>query len=98
MIARDPGTVGHSPIGLEESAALVLAEDLAHRATDLADRCVGRERVADGVEQVALTFSDLTQLCELRVDSSLVAVLLELLEPLELALLGLGVDLEDVDV
>ena len=39
---------------LEERPALVLAEDLAHRSADLADRGVGGERFPDGVEQVAL--------------------------------------------
>ena len=43
---------------LEERPALVLAEDVAHRVADLADRGVGGERVADRVEQVAVAAGD----------------------------------------
>ena len=38
---------------LEEGAAAVFAEDVAHRAADLADRGFGGERGADRVQQVA---------------------------------------------
>ena len=83
---------------LEEGAALVFAEDVAHRAADLADRGVGGERGADRVQEVALAAGDVAQRLQLGLDRGLVAVLLEGLEPRQLALLGLGVDLEDVDV
>src|SRR3954454_13120731 len=93
-----------APIGaaihqsLEEGAALVFAEDLAHRAADLADRGVGGEGGADRAEEVAVAAGDVAEGIELGLDLGLIAVLLEGLEAGELALLGLGVDLEDVDV
>src|SRR3954454_3160519 len=43
---------------LEEGAALVFAEDLAHGAADLADRGVGFEGGADRVQEVALAAGD----------------------------------------
>ena len=46
---------------LEERAALVLAEHVAHRVADLADRGVGGERLADRVQQVAVAAGDLAQ-------------------------------------
>ena len=48
-------------VGLEEGAALVFAEDVAHRAADLADRGVGGERGADRVQEVALAAGDVAQ-------------------------------------
>src|SRR3954449_11320340 len=83
---------------LEEGAALVFAEDLAHRAADLADRGFGGEGGADRVEQVAVAAGYVAQGLELGLDGRLVAGLLEGLEPGQLALLCLGVDAEDVDV
>src|SRR3954454_18681373 len=83
---------------LEKSTALVFAEDLAHGAADLADRGVGFEGDTDRVEEVALAAGDVAQGVELGLDLALVAVLLEGLEAGQLAPLGLGVDLEDVDV
>src|SRR5919205_1381592 len=77
------------PTPLEERAALVFAEDLAHRAADLADRGVGFERGADRVEEVAVAAGDVAQGLELGLDLGLIAVLLEGLEAGELALLGL---------
>src|ERR1700753_2535685 len=83
---------------LEEGAALVFAEDVAHRAADLAQRGVGGERLADRVQQVAVAAGDVAQALQLRLDRGLIAALLEGLQARELALLGLRIDLEDVDV
>src|SRR5665811_2622828 len=83
---------------LEEGAALVLAEDVAHRAAGLAERGSACEGGADRGEQVALAAGDVAQGLQLLLDRGLVAVRLELLQAGELALLGLGVDAEDVDV
>src|ERR1700754_1428728 len=83
---------------LEEGAALVFAEDVAHRAADLADRGVGGEGGADRVEEVAVAAGDLAEGLQFGVDRRLVAVLLEGLEARQLALLGLRIDLEDVHV
>src|SRR5687768_12400391 len=85
-------------LSLEEGAALVLAEYVAHRVADLADRGVGCERVADRQQQVALAAGDLAHCLQARIDPRLVAVGLELRQPLLLAPLRFGVDAEDVDV
>src|ERR1041384_5784262 len=78
-----PIPTGQAP--LEERAALVFAEDVAHRAADLADRGVGGERGTDRVQEVALAVSDGPQLVELLPDRGLVAALLESLQPRQLA-------------
>ena len=84
---------------LEERAALVLAEDVAHRVADLADRGAVAQRVLDRVEQVAVAARDLAQRLEARSSTSFgVAVGLERGQALELAALGLRVDAQDVDV
>ena len=72
---------------LEEGAALVFAEHVAHRAADLADRGVGGEGGADRVQEVAVAAGDVLERLQLGLDARLVAVLLESLEPGELALL-----------
>src|SRR5215216_5205864 len=77
---------------LEKRTALVFAEYVAHRVAHLADRGIGRERVADRVEQVAVTLGYLLQRLELRVDAGLVAIGLELRQAFLLARLGLGID------
>src|SRR6187549_4188955 len=84
--------------GLEERPAAVLAEDVAHRAADLADRGAGGERGADRVQQVALAAGDVAQLVEALLDAGLIAGFLEGPQAGELSPLGLGVDAEDVDV
>src|SRR5215211_9334716 len=83
---------------LEERAAAVLAEDVSHRVADLADRAAGAERLLDRREEVGVAASGLAQLLELGVHGLLIAVCLPLSEAIELSLLGLRVDLEDVDV
>src|SRR5207342_1566194 len=62
------------------------------------DRAAGPERLLDRRQQVALTAGDVAQCLEARVELGLVAGLLELRKTGELALLGLGIDLEDVHV
>ncbi len=53
------------PRRLEERPAAVFAEDVAHRAADLADRGVGCEGGADRVQQVAVAAGDVAQRLEL---------------------------------
>ena len=84
---------------LEERAALVLAEDVAHRAADLADRGVGGERGADRVQQVAVAAGDLAQLLEPgRRPPPGRGPSLNVFRRSSWRSLGLGVDAEDVDV
>ena len=76
---------------------LVLAEDVAHRAADLADRARGPCSAARiGGQQVLVAAGGLAQLLEALVDQLLVAVRLERLQALDLRALGLGVDAQDV--
>ena len=77
---------------LEERAALVLAEDVAHRAAHLADRGARAQRVLDRVQQVALALGDLAKLLEPGVDRPWSRSALNSRQPLDLAPLGLRVD------
>src|SRR5215204_3225783 len=83
---------------LEERPAAVLAEDVSHCVADLADRAADAERLLDWRQQVGVAAGDVAQLLQPLVDLALIAVLLPLREARELALLGLRIDLEDVDV
>src|SRR5438552_2441708 len=77
---------------------LVLAELLAHHAADLAQRGVVAERVPERIEQVPVAAADLAELLEAPAHKLLVPVLFEALEAGDLVVLGLGIDLEDVDL
>src|SRR4051812_14440049 len=78
ILFRERASSNPRPVGLEERAAAVFAEDVAHRVADLADRAACAERLLDRVEQVALAAGDIAQLLELRVHGGLVAVRLPL--------------------
>src|SRR5829696_5592488 len=77
---------------------VVLAEHLAHDAADLADRGLLGQGVADRVEQVPVGLGGLAELAELGLQLLVVAVRLELLQPVDLLLLRLRVDAQDLDV
>ena len=76
----------------------VLAELVAHHAADLADRGPRLERRADRCIRLPSPCAVVREVLEPRVDLRLVAVGLELLQPLDLLVLGLRVDAEDLDV
>src|SRR5215211_1308016 len=84
--------------GLEEGAALVLAEHVAHRAAGLTDRGAVAQRVLERIEEVAVASGYPPKVLQAALDHLGVPAVLEPLEPLELALLGLRVDLQDLDV
>src|SRR4051795_6680466 len=93
---------GRRPVGATRAAwkrldvRLVLAEDVAHRPTDLAHRARVLQRLADVGHEVVGAAGDLAQLLQAPVGQRLVAIGLERLQPLDLGALGLGIDAEDV--
>src|SRR3954447_21433720 len=92
------GVYGQVSTALEERAAAVLAEDVAHRVADLADRAAGAQRFLDRGQQIAVAARHVTEGLQALIELALVAPLLPLLQPRELALLRFRVDLEGVDV
>src|SRR3954454_378228 len=101
--ARNRGSyAGRRPGGAIRAAwkrldvRLVLAEDVAHRPTDLAHRARVLQRLADAGHEVVGAAGDLAQLLQAPVGQRLVAIGLERLQPLDLGAFGLGIDTEDV--
>src|SRR5687768_7960040 len=95
---RSPPSRGRRRRRRRSLRLLVFAELVAHDAADLADRRALLERGADRFEQVARALRDLSQLLEPRRDLLLVAIGLELLQPVDLLALGLRVDAQDLYV
>src|SRR5918995_4071563 len=75
---------------------LVLAEDVAHRAADLAHRAGVLQRLPDREEQVLVPATRGSQLLEPPLGQSLMAATLERLPALDLLALRLRVDAQDL--
>src|SRR6185312_7355405 len=86
------------PTGPGRSGFLVFPELVPHDAADLADRGVVLERGADRLEQVAAAACHFAQLLEPPLHGLLVAVVLELPQPVDLIALRLRIDPEDLNV
>ena len=82
----------------ERAAPLVLAEDVAHRAADFADRGVGGEGGADRVQEVAVAAGDVAEGSSLASTHCLIAGLLKGLEAGHCLCSEAGSTREDVDV
>src|SRR5581483_9004794 len=91
-------STGGTAATAETSGLGVLPELLAHDAAYLPDRRAVLQGRADRVEEVAVAAGHLAELLEPRLHRVGVAIGLELLQPLDLLPLGLGVDLQDLDV
>src|SRR4051794_9680870 len=75
---------------------LVLAEDLAQRAADLAHRRPVLEGLADRGQEVVTSLGRLLELAQARAEELWIAVGLEGLQALELVALGRGIDAQDL--
>src|SRR3954454_17760753 len=82
--------------GFASEVRAVLAEDVLHRAADLAHRGAVAQGVLDEGQEVLGALGRVAQLFQASLDLLLVAVGLEPLEPLDLLVFGLGVDAQDV--
>src|SRR3954452_22530679 len=82
--------------GFASEVRAVLAEDVLHRAADLAHGGAIAQRVLDEGQEVVLALGRVAEGLEALVDLLGVAVGLELRQPVDLGLLGLGVDAQEL--